>query len=452
MTVWFNTSNFPKTEVGSGKFRAPVQTLENLEMKKTLVAIAALAAATGAMAQSSVSLTGYFDRGYQVTNNTLYGSAKALSSAAGTTRIEIAGTEDLGSGLKAGFFVETDWADLGGFSSTSAVSSTNVNQSAAGNNTASGSVTANALDTRAAFANSENYIKLQAAQFGTLKVGTPNSTMFETVNTVGQAGFSTGVGSIYSTGFSIHSGVGTGGNASGSGGVPVFQTNVDANAGGPQGAGGNQGQRSIRIANSMNFETNSINGLVAKVGFAPKNDVGYQDTSGKAASATVGVTEYSLKYSKGPLNVAYASIKYDIGKADYSSIAGPMQQLGLNSMGLKTQTNTYLAVNYEIMPGVKAFAGHATSKASDTTVINSTANNYGAVYTTGNIDLMVNLAKVDDQTTLNADRKLTGLGANYNFSKTTRLYARYDNIHYNVNDGVNGINQKRTAVGLSTLF
>jgi VCBS repeat-containing protein len=49
--------------------RATVQTLENLEMKKTLVAIAALAA-FGAQAQSSVTIYGQLDSGVYRVNLT----------------------------------------------------------------------------------------------------------------------------------------------------------------------------------------------------------------------------------------------------------------------------------------------------------------------------------------------------------------------------------------------
>jgi predicted porin len=111
--VWFNTCNFPKTEVGSGKSRAPVQTLENLEMKKTLVAIAALAA-FGAQAQSSVTITGTVDPHYQIAKTTtgsgVTRSANTMASGqVGTPNVTFAGTEDLGGGAKASFLYEMNF-------------------------------------------------------------------------------------------------------------------------------------------------------------------------------------------------------------------------------------------------------------------------------------------------------------------------------------------------------
>jgi predicted porin len=94
-----------------GKPKAPVQTLENLEMKKTLVAVAALAAATGAFAQNSVSLYGLLDMGYTNVqyekNDVLQISRKGFASSAdNSSRWGLTGTEDLGGGMKAEFKIE----------------------------------------------------------------------------------------------------------------------------------------------------------------------------------------------------------------------------------------------------------------------------------------------------------------------------------------------------------
>ncbi|PUE31114.1 hypothetical protein B9Z35_08785 [Limnohabitans sp. Jir61] len=100
-----------------GKPKAPVQTLENLEMKKTLVAIAALAAATGAMAQSSVELYGIIDMGYnkivsdgtaKITQTSVGAGANSANGSGNLngSRIGFRGKEDLGNGLNAGFVIE----------------------------------------------------------------------------------------------------------------------------------------------------------------------------------------------------------------------------------------------------------------------------------------------------------------------------------------------------------
>ncbi len=165
--VWFNTHNFPKTEVGSKNFRAPVQTLENLEMKKTLVAIAALAA-FGAQAQSSVTISGVLDASYSSVGGngtTVSTDANSVNASVGsaTSAINIASVEDLGGGMKATAFY--------------------------------------GIDPRAMFANNtaalgrhEMYIGLSGG-FGSVKLGSPNTAALS-VNGVGNI-FGTATGGAY---------------------------------------------------------------------------------------------------------------------------------------------------------------------------------------------------------------------------------------------------------------
>ncbi len=79
-------------------------------MKKTLIALAAVAATGAAFAQSTVTLYGIVDLGFQSTKATVDGvTYKQSAMASGTqsgSRIGFKGTEDLGGGLKANFVVE----------------------------------------------------------------------------------------------------------------------------------------------------------------------------------------------------------------------------------------------------------------------------------------------------------------------------------------------------------
>jgi predicted porin len=89
-------------------------------MKKSLIAVAVLAATTGAFAQSSVTLYGRLDLGMASNKSTSNpgGAVVAdttvksfdLAGAQGTrtgSRLGVRGTEDLGGGLKASFNIET---------------------------------------------------------------------------------------------------------------------------------------------------------------------------------------------------------------------------------------------------------------------------------------------------------------------------------------------------------
>ena len=71
----------------------------------------------------------------------------------------------------------------------------------------------------------------------------------------------------------------------------------------------------------------------------------------------------------------------------------------------------------------------------------------------GAMDFMVLMSATNDTTTTNVDRKMTGLGFNYNLSKQTRAYIRTDNMNYNSNGAAAaGTSVKRTAFGVSKSF
>jgi predicted porin len=107
--------------------------LENLEMKKTLVALAALAA-TSAFAQSFVTLSGRASMDvstYQATGSTA-GEASDLKNrvrvADTSSRITFAAQEDLGGGTKAGVYCETG-INIDNGSSTGQADTNNANTS-----------------------------------------------------------------------------------------------------------------------------------------------------------------------------------------------------------------------------------------------------------------------------------------------------------------------------------
>jgi len=78
--------------------------LEKFEMKKTLVAIAAVAAVTGAMAD--VTITGFIDQAVQTTSTTLTAGTKSTINSIGNnlngqSQISFGASEDLGDGMSA---------------------------------------------------------------------------------------------------------------------------------------------------------------------------------------------------------------------------------------------------------------------------------------------------------------------------------------------------------------
>jgi predicted porin len=82
-------------------------------MKKSLLALAALSAfATAAQAQSSVTVYGILDAGYNSVENNVSGASTTTKAILGsgefsTSRFGVRGSEDLGGGLKANFAMES---------------------------------------------------------------------------------------------------------------------------------------------------------------------------------------------------------------------------------------------------------------------------------------------------------------------------------------------------------
>jgi predicted porin len=100
-----------------GQIKSSFVVFGDLRMKKSLIALAALSAfATAAQAQSSVTISGALEAGYtskdvlnknSTTTNT---SVKGITSGhVITPALNIAGTEDLGGGLKASFLLQEEF-------------------------------------------------------------------------------------------------------------------------------------------------------------------------------------------------------------------------------------------------------------------------------------------------------------------------------------------------------
>ncbi len=119
-------------------------------MKKTLVALAALTAAAGAFAQSSVSIYGILDASVAYVNKT--GATKKSVSLVNdstimSSRWGFRGSEDLGGGLKANFNLESDV------------------------NTGTGSLSSDTAFRRA------SWVSLSSASWGELRLGRTMSTI-----------------------------------------------------------------------------------------------------------------------------------------------------------------------------------------------------------------------------------------------------------------------------------
>jgi len=83
-------------------------------MKKSLIALAVLAASGASFAQSSVTVFGTFDPSF-ASQNTTYVDGDSVrqnlvrNNSQGTSQVTFKGVEDLGGGLKASFLIENDF-------------------------------------------------------------------------------------------------------------------------------------------------------------------------------------------------------------------------------------------------------------------------------------------------------------------------------------------------------
>jgi len=364
-------------------------------------------------------IDGYFDRAYTSVNNTNNNlDAKSVGSNAGTTTIGFKVREDLGGGMSVGGSVNTDWADLGGAQQKDNIGTAQ----------------------RDGFANSQSFLDVTSAKYGTVRFGTPNSFTLTNATAVAAPAFSTAIGSSYGSNFSVVNGLGTA--KTDNTGIVNASADIKNSAGAAQ-TGVTAGQRSIRLANTLQYSSPVFSGVSAHVAYAPQNDndtgsataATYNAASSNATTAvkaygnTVGMKEFALRYTQGPVDAMLTSIKYSVG----SNIIGAGASVATTAFaaGL-TSTQNLLGATYQVMPALKLHAGFGTFSSSND-AYKGKSQQFGATYTTGAWDIMGQIAKVDDQSANDADRKLTGLGVNYNLSKTARVYARYDSINYATN-------------------
>ena len=376
-------------------------------------------AATGAFAQSSVVIDGYFDRGYTVTNNNNdTKDLKSISSSAGTTTFGIKVREDLGGGFSVGGSVNTDWSDVGGATQANGVASAQTS----------------------GFANSQSFVDVTGS-FGVVRLGTPNNFTLTNATAVAAPAFSTAIGSTYSSAFSIANGLGTG--VSGYGGTVRETLNTST--------AGNTGARAIRIANTIQYSSPAFSGFSAHLGYTPKNN---NATAFYGQNNTVGVIEAALRYTNGPIDAMLSSIKYSVGSnGTAQTYLDPAKGLYASTLaGNVTSTQNLLGATYAVLPNLKLHGGLGTFSSTDDVYKGNSAQ-IGATYSMNAWEFLGQMAKVNDKSAANIDRKMVGLGVNYNMSKTARIYARYDSIDWASNQTESaGSKQSRYAVGVSKSF
>lgn len=370
-------------------------------MKKTLIALATLAACGATFAQSSVTISGLIDIGYGSVN----GPANALGvqtgdisrvaqNGSGTTAIVIGGVEDLGKGLKALFRYEMNPDFVGGSGLTGGAGAT----SGAG---------ATAIG---AAANGYHFVGVEGG-FG--------KVLFGRLNTGSLAAW--GAGSTFGT--ALGSGYGANGN---------IYTRYSS----PTGNYFNTAP--TRMNGSVEYTTPVMGGLSARLLYAPEaNYAGLGTDTACASSACAaagpatsigsnraGVSDISVAFSAGKFNAVAARQKVKVGVNAMSALASPT--------GAATGTNqlTTVGANYDL--GFATVRGGFWTETVVTTV-DTAGRQLGLSIPMGAITLHASVATSNDRTAANVDKKIMGLGADYALSKRSNVYGRYENRDANSN-------------------
>jgi predicted porin len=381
--------------------------LENLEMKKTLVAIAALAA-TGAFAQ--VSLTGNLDfAGAQITgsmpgsNGTTFATSSVTAS---TSVINIFAKEDIGGGT-----VVTAWYGLDPRSLSNDAFAVPLAAPATGANKTNAT----------GLSRDELYVGAAGA-FGNIRLGSPNALGLE--STVDASPLGTGVGSGYAP-------------LAGQGMNSVVQT---------------------RYSRSARYDSPMMAGFTASLQYAPGNDE-LANTGASAASVALLVpnnrktTEIGLKYNNGPLNASLVNIKQDAqnNKTGFFSGAG----------ALLATSATILGANYKMDNTTLYFGYNSGNKLASTATAtpNAKGMRLAIKQTIGQYDLIAQQTSQEtsgDATAANnVKATITGLRGVYNLSKTASTYIgyeKYDTKLATSTDALTGGDRKIVSIGLRKSF
>ena len=365
-------------------------------MKKTLVALAALAA-TASFAQNAITIYGNVDQGlYRSTDNGV-STTKIASNVNSTSTLGFRGTEDLGGGLTAGFHLLSELSLPEG----------QMGSSTSGDAAASGQKPN--IFTRAA------NITLSSNQIGSFEIGRIQDAVWLTQGAFGNTGSNsfgwsaltaqqTNTGSLATLGF----------------GKAATDTTFSGTSGTAGVANNSQsGSAPINFNAGWGFKTIAVSGFQLTY-----QHVGNQMQSPAPTASTAGGqgSALRLEYTNGPLNLQYAQTS---------------RQDATDQLGLKYKV---MGATYQM--GAAKLVGAQSKLTTGNGFINihgNTVNGFGVIYDINpKVDVAVGYTTMKDD--VSGDQtKLTGLTARYKFTKRTQAYAGYGH-------GSNGATLKTTVL------
>jgi len=383
-------------------------------MKKTLVAIAALASVS---AFAQVTITGNLDfAGARVGGTALGQKGTTFSTTTGTgstSAINIAASEDLGGGMKATAFWGLDIRSL----SNDSMAVTPVMGSAA---------TDSQTATVTGIARHEAYVQLDSGM-GTLKIGAPNSIGLNVQGDSSPLG--TGIGSGY------------GGIANNTMVNSVVQT---------------------RYSRSIRFDSPNINGVTASFIYAPGNDqaevlagAGLNNSPLQIPNAR-RANEIGFKYVNGPLTVSAAQIMqaYQTNRLGYYAV----DAAGSGTYNYLATRSNIFGANYKF-GNTQIYVGAGTGSANTSTTSLTAVNmsRWGVKHSIGALDIIPQYTRVKTTTSTGVTTlpTVTGIKLDYNMSKTTVAYLGYENFNTGstlATTGTTSGTRSITSVGLRKSF
>jgi predicted porin len=365
-------------------------------------ALAALAA-TGAFAQSSVTLYGVADLGWKA--QTFKDAGKTTAKVAGVAdgamagqRFGFRGTEDLGGGLRASFVIEQ------GLSMTSSTL-TNFRTGTSApqiDTTATGATTGRS----ATSLNRQSYIGLSGG-FGQVRVGYQYTNLYELSSL---AGFNAG--------------------SEGVNGADTAHTAGNGYVGGTR-------------ANGVTYITPTMAGFSANLQYgAAAGQNTFESTVGADTQVHANRTSAMLNYAAGPLSAKVALTSYKNGTASggaaITDITGKLTQIGARyDLKVAALTATY-------NDGENGAAGAAAREVKSQQI--------GVTVPMGALRLVATMgsAKTKSPTATTEDVKQSQIGAVYTLSKRTSVYAYNGTTKDSVTSGID--KKTSTTVGVLHTF
>jgi len=381
-------------------------------MKKTLVALAALASVS---AFAQVTLSGNFD--IAVTNvgftdpldATTLVKRKATTvgsiGTASTSTINLMAEEDLGGGLKSAARLEID-------------------------------PRSNLSDNATTMATHSSYVGIMGG-FGAIKFGKMDSAAV--LANGQQSPLGTGLGSGYG----------------------ILQSNVFA---------------ATRYNRSTKFESAVMNGFSGSVMYTPGNQATTTTTGGTAYAGIPmqrALTELGLAYDNGPFKASLINIK--TAAASGSTAAGTVTPISYTTTATNPSTSSNLITAQYTMGDASFHFGSNKGETLGTAESNSglyytpalaaglatSGKRFGVKYTMGTMDFIAMSSSQKIETTTTSDtyltRKVTGLRAVSNLSKTSSVYVGYEKYNSGTNlastaASLDGGTYTLTSVGIRKTF